>query len=46
MYKTPFRFVMLIILIGASGLSYSQDSYYGTVKSMQAGDAACWTKPL
>lgn len=42
MYKMPYKFVMLIILVSLSGLSYSQSSYYGTVKSMQAGDVACY----
>ena len=46
MHKTSFKSVVLITLLGISGLSYSQDSYYGTVKSMQAGDAACYVDLL
>jgi len=42
MNKALLKFMILIILINVSGLSYSQTSYVGTVKSMQAGDVACY----
>lgn len=42
MNKALLKFMILITLINVSGLSYAQTSYVGTVKSMQAGDVACY----
>ena len=42
MNKALLKFMILIVLINVSGLSYAQTSYVGTVKSMQSGDVACY----